>query len=59
VNDAIAYYIALRNVGVSVEMHLYPHGGHAFGLRPDRYPVAEAWPHLVEAWLKWLHVLAY
>ena len=24
----------LKKAGVSVEMHLYPHGGHAFGLRP-------------------------
>src|SRR5208283_554607 len=33
VNDSLAYYIALKNAGVPVEMHLYAQGGHAFGLR--------------------------
>jgi len=30
VNDSLAYYIALKNAGVPVEMHLYAQGGHAF-----------------------------
>ncbi|HEX3984932.1 MAG TPA: alpha/beta hydrolase, partial [Acidisoma sp.] len=51
VNDALSYYIALRNAGVPVEMHLYPHGGHAFGLRRTKLPVT-AWPQLVEIWLQ-------
>ncbi len=50
VNDALSYYIALRNVGVPVEMHLYAKGGHAFGLRRTKL-AAEAWPQLVEVWL--------
>jgi acetyl esterase/lipase len=33
VNESVAYYIALKNAGVPVEMHLYAEGGHAFGLR--------------------------
>ncbi len=50
VNDSLAYYIALRNAGVPVEMHLYAQGGHAFGLRRTKLPIT-AWPQLVETWL--------
>lgn len=51
VNQSLAYYIALKKAGVPVEMHLYAHGGHAFGLRRTKFPIT-AWPQLVEAWLK-------
>jgi acetyl esterase/lipase len=50
VNDSLVYYIALKNAGVPVEMHLYTEGGHAFGLRPTKLP-ATHWPQLVETWL--------
>lgn len=51
VNDSLVYYIALKNAGVPVEMHLYAHGGHAFGLRHTKFPITY-WPALVETWLK-------
>jgi acetyl esterase/lipase len=41
---------ALQKAGIPVEMHLYAQGGHAFGVRPSKLPIAQ-WPHLVEAWL--------
>ncbi len=50
INQALVYYIALKNAGVPVEMHLYAQGGHAFGLRPTKLPVSR-WPKLVETWL--------
>jgi acetyl esterase/lipase len=50
VNDSLAYYIALNNAGVPVELHLYAQGGHAFGLRCTKFPIT-AWPQLVETWL--------
>jgi acetyl esterase/lipase len=50
VNDSLVYYIALKNAGVPVEMHLYAQGGHAFGLRRTKFPVTR-WPQLVETWL--------
>ncbi len=50
VNQSVAYYIALKDAGVPVEMHLYAHGGHAFGLRRTNLPITE-WPLLVEKWL--------
>ena len=51
VEQALVYYIGLKNAGVPAEMHLYGQGGHAFGLRPSNYPVATAWPQLAEKWL--------
>ena len=50
INQSLVYYIALKNAGVPVEMHLYAQGGHAFGLRPTKLPVSH-WPQLVETWL--------
>src|SRR5580704_10454924 len=50
VNDSLAYYIALKNAGVPVEMHLYAQGGHAFGLRRTKLSIT-AWPQLVDTWL--------
>jgi acetyl esterase/lipase len=50
VNQSLAYYIALKNARVPVEMHLYAKGGHAFGLRRTNLPTT-AWPQLVETWL--------
>lgn len=42
---------ALREAKVTVEMHLYPEGGHGYGLRPGN-PGAEVWPSLAAKWLK-------
>ncbi|MFZ0518541.1 MAG: alpha/beta hydrolase [Acidobacteriaceae bacterium] len=50
VDDSLSYYIALKDAGVPAEMHLYAHGGHAFGLRHTSDPITD-WPALVEPWL--------
>jgi acetyl esterase/lipase len=57
VNDSLVYYIALKNAGVPVEMHLYAQGGHAFGLRRTKFPVT-AWPQLVETWLGTIGIIS-
>ncbi|HKV03945.1 MAG TPA: alpha/beta hydrolase [Candidatus Acidoferrales bacterium] len=57
VNDSLAYYIALKNAGVPVEIHLYARGGHAFGLRRTKLPVT-GWPQLVESWLKTIGIIS-
>jgi acetyl esterase/lipase len=51
VKNSLVYYAALKKVGVPVEMHLYAHGGHGFGLRHTDSPITE-WPQLVERWLE-------
>lgn len=50
VQNSLAYWAALKQAGVPVEMHLYAEGGHAFGLRRTEFPITE-WPKLVERWL--------
>jgi len=51
------YYSALKDAGVPAELHIYPHGGHAFGLRRTREPIT-AWPDLVDIWLQGLGITA-
>ncbi|MCG8584407.1 MAG: alpha/beta hydrolase [Pirellulales bacterium] len=51
VECAVAYYLALKKAGVPVEMHLYPKGGHGYGLRPTGHDIS-TWPHRVEDWLR-------
>ncbi len=51
VRESLAYYRALIDAGVPVEMHLFARGGHAFGLRLKDAPVA-AWPQLAERWMQ-------
>jgi len=55
VGQSLAYYIALKQAGVPVEMHLYAQGGHAFGLR-SKLPINQ-WPVLVEQWLHTIGML--
>ncbi|THD03404.1 alpha/beta hydrolase [Rhodanobacter lindaniclasticus] len=50
VDQALVYYTALAQAKVPAEMHLYAHGGHAFGLRPAANPIT-GWSKLAEAWL--------
>lgn len=44
IDYSLLYYIGLKNAGVPVEMHLYAHGGHAFGLRRTHFEITK-WPH--------------
>ena len=57
INQSLVYYVALKNAGVPVEMHLYARGGHAFGLRRTQLPITR-WPELVEAWLRTIRVIS-
>ncbi len=57
VNQSVAYFIALRNAGVPVEMHIYAQGGHAFGLRRTKFPITR-WPQLVEKWLRTIGMIS-
>lgn len=57
VENSLVYYAALRNAGVPAEMHLYPQGGHAFGLRPTDSPITR-WPQLFEQWLRTIGMIS-
>jgi acetyl esterase/lipase len=42
---------ALKNAKVPCEVHIYPVGGHGYGLRPSKNPVSTAWPKLAAEWM--------
>lgn len=50
VENSLLYFEALRKAGVLTEMHIYAHGGHAFGLRRTQDPIT-AWTALAEKWM--------
>jgi acetyl esterase/lipase len=51
VENSLVYYAALKKAAVPAEMHLYAHGGHAFGSRRTKQAITE-WPGLMERWLR-------
>ena len=57
INQSLVYYIALKNAKVPVEMHLYAHGGHGFGLRHTENPITD-WPPLAETWLRTIGMIS-
>ena len=56
IHESLVYYIALLNAGAPVEMHIYAHGGHGFGLRRTELPITH-WPDLAETWLRTIGML--
>jgi acetyl esterase/lipase len=49
--NAAHFYLALRRVGVSAELHSFQHGLHGFGVRHADQPEG-AWMQLFEAWAR-------
>jgi acetyl esterase/lipase len=49
--SSIRTYLALRHAGVLAELHVYPSGGHGYGLRPTADPVT-TWPARCLDWLR-------
>ena len=56
VENAVVYFLALKNAKVPAELHIYAQGGHGYGLRRTALPVT-TWPQSVEIWLHTIHVL--
>jgi len=56
VENAVVYFLALKNAKVPAELHIYAQGGHGYGLRRTALPVT-TWPDSVEAWLRTIKVL--
>ncbi len=50
VGNSLAYYQALIKNGISVEMHLYPNGGHGFGMYNTT--TEDVWMDRLKNWLK-------
>ena len=56
VENSLYYYLALKKAAVPAEMHLFPKGGHGYGLRESENAVT-AWPKLAGEWMRKLGVL--
>jgi acetyl esterase/lipase len=52
VENSIQYYLALKNKKIPAEMHLYPKGGHGYGMRTEGKGSLGNWPAAMEGWLK-------
>jgi acetyl esterase/lipase len=52
VANTLVFRAALRAQGVSVETHLFTHGGHGFGLRRAAGKPAHIWPELFVNWAR-------
>ncbi|WP_295674808.1 alpha/beta hydrolase [uncultured Mucilaginibacter sp.] len=50
VENALYYYLALKKYSVPAEMHLYPSGGHGYGIR-NKSGGTSVYPQLIEKWL--------
>jgi acetyl esterase/lipase len=56
VENAVVYFLALKNAKVPAELHIYAQGGHGYGLRRTALPVT-TWPQSLETWLHTIQVL--
>jgi len=57
VENAIAYFEALKIKGIPAEMHLYARGGHGYGLRSAALPVT-GWTTDAARWLDTIAVVS-
>jgi len=57
VENAVVYFMALKNAKVAAELHIYAQGGHGYGLRRTALPVT-TWPQAVEVWLHTIGILS-
>lgn len=51
VENVLGYSLALRQAKVPFELHVYPSGGHGYGLRRSK-DLVTTWPDRVADWLK-------
>jgi len=52
VDNSLLFHAALRQAGVPAELHVFPRGGHGFGIRGTAGLTLAAWPRLA---LDWIH----
>ena len=50
IRNTLDFRAALRARGISVETHLFAHGGHGFGVREAQGKPVAAWPELLYSW---------
>ncbi|MEG2802820.1 alpha/beta hydrolase [Stenotrophomonas sp.] len=52
VHNSLVYYQAMSRAGVAAEMHLFPQGGHGFGVRMPATSTVAQWPALALRWMQ-------
>lgn len=57
VQNSLLYASGLKRAGVSTELHIYPTGGHGYGLRATNEPITR-WPELAESWMRRMGLLS-
>ena len=50
VANSLLYYQALQQAGVGAEVHIFPEGGHGYGMRQRGFAV-DSWPERCREWL--------
>lgn len=40
----VAYYVELKKLGISAELHVFGNGGHGYGVRPVEGSMISSWP---------------
>lgn len=56
VEGSLFYYLALKKAKVPAEMHLYPNGGHGYGLRIKTGNIS-SWPIRAQEWLESMNII--
>ena len=52
VENVLCYSLALRKAKVPFELHVYPEGGHGYGLRPQKDLPVTTWPLRLADWMR-------
>ena len=55
VENSLLFYKGLKDAGVFTEMHVYPYGGHGFGLATGQ-GYLQSWPERLADWLQNLKI---
>ncbi|EAQ80504.1 alpha/beta hydrolase [Blastopirellula marina] len=50
-NNSIAFFLSLKRLKTPAELHIYPTGGHGYGLRPTEHAVTH-WPQVVTTFMQ-------
>jgi acetyl esterase/lipase len=49
--------MSLKKAKVPAELHIFPTGGHGYGLRPSEHAVS-GWPELCRTWMQKMKILS-
>lgn len=54
--SSIGFYLGLKARKIPSELHVFPSGGHGYGLRKSKHAVT-GWPKLATRWLKSMEII--